>query len=87
MFKGSQLQKQLAEFGAKSVTLAIQMENFPHATFVWSTNAVGWILETSTAIHPTNWIEFTNAPAMAGTNFSLGITTKNRQQFFRLVKP
>ncbi len=55
-----------------------------HATLLWSTNAVGWELQSSPSLTATNWSTVTNAPAVVTTNFSLTIPTSEQQQFFRL---
>jgi hypothetical protein len=57
-----------------------------HATLSWTTNAVGWELQSAAAVAAANWDTVTNVPGIAGTNFSLGITTADTQQFFRLHK-
>ena len=64
--------------------LEIKRENSAQATLTWPTNAADWELETAAAITSTNWLALTNIPTVAGTNFSLGITTTNAQKFFRL---
>jgi hypothetical protein len=55
-----------------------------HATLSWPTNAVDWELQASASSAAINWSTVTNAPDIAGTNFSLSISTTNTQQFFRL---
>lgn len=58
-----------------------------HAALLWTTNAVGWQLQSSPSLTATNWITITNAPTVAAANFSFTITTDAQQQFFRLHKP
>ena len=57
-----------------------------HATLSWTTNAVGWELQSAVSVTATNWNVVANVPDIAGANFSLGITTAETQQFFRLHK-
>jgi hypothetical protein len=57
-----------------------------HATLSWTTNAVGWELQSAASVAAANWDTVTNVPGMAGTNFSLSIITAGTQQFFRLHK-
>jgi hypothetical protein len=57
-----------------------------HATVSWTTNAVGWELQSATSVAAVNWDTVTNVPGIAGTNYSLSVTTTNAQQFFRLHK-
>ena len=58
-----------------------------HAMLLWATNAVGWSLETNPSRSGTNWMTITNAPVVAGTNFTLNINTSAGQAFFRLRQP
>lgn len=58
-----------------------------HAMLFWSTNTVGWMLESAESLGATNWNPLTNAALIAGSNFSLTISTSEAQQFFRLGKP
>jgi hypothetical protein len=55
-----------------------------HAALSWSTNAVGWELQSATSVTATNWTTVTNLAGIIGTNFSLNITTTQTKQFFRL---
>ena len=55
-----------------------------HATLSWPTNAAGWELQSAAAMSAVSWGIVTNAPVIAGTNFSLSIITTATQQFFRL---
>jgi hypothetical protein len=57
-----------------------------HATLSWTTNAVGWELQSAASVTAANWDTVTNVPGLAGTNFSLSITTADTQRFFRLHK-
>jgi hypothetical protein len=57
-----------------------------HATLSWPTNALGWALESAASVTAGNWQTITNTPDIAGTNFSLSISTGGGQQFFRLHK-
>ena len=67
--------------------LQIKRENSGQATLSWPTNAADdWTLESATAVSALNWVSVSNAPAIAGTNFSVTIPTDGAQQFFRLRK-
>lgn len=55
-----------------------------HATLSWTTNAVGWTLESAASMAAAGWDLVTNAPAITGTNFSLTIPTDGPVRFFRL---
>lgn len=55
-----------------------------HATLSWTTNAVGWTLESATSVIATNWSSVTNVPIITGTNFSLNLGTDGASKFFRL---
>jgi hypothetical protein len=57
-----------------------------HAVLSCTTNEAGWDLESAASVTATNWVILTNVPVIAGTNFSLNITTVETQQFFRLHK-
>lgn len=57
-----------------------------YVTLSWTTNAVGWELQSADSVAAANWDTVTNVPGIAGTNFSLSITTADTQQFFRLHK-
>jgi len=57
-----------------------------HATLSWTTNAVGWELQSAAAGAATNWVTVTNGPGITGSNYSLSISTADTQQFFRLHK-
>jgi hypothetical protein len=57
-----------------------------HAVLSCTANATGWDLESAASVTATNWVLVTNVPVIAGTNFSLRITTVETQQFFRLHK-
>ncbi len=57
-----------------------------HAALSWTTNAVGWELQSSVSLAAGSWITVTNLQSIVGTNFSLDITTTGAQQFFRLHK-
>jgi hypothetical protein len=54
-----------------------------HAAVSWTTNAVGWELQSSVSL-AAGWSTVTNDYDIAGTNFSLSITTIETQQFYRL---
>lgn len=58
-----------------------------HATLSWATNAVGWELQSAASVVAANWDTVTNVPGIAGTNFTLSISTTDTQRFFRLHKP
>lgn len=66
--------------------LAIKQADPQHATLSWTTNAAGWELQSAASVTATNWATVTNVPSLVGTNFTLGITTAETQQFFRLHK-
>jgi len=53
----------------------------------WTTNAVGWKLQSGASMVDTNWDAVPDIPAIIGTNFALSINTTNDQRFFRLDKP
>jgi len=55
-----------------------------HSVLSWSTNAADWELQSGASLTAINWTTVTNAPDIAGTNFSLSIATVSTQQFFRL---
>jgi len=55
------------------------------ATLYWPTNAVGWNLESTALLTPSNWSTVTNVPIIAGTNFSVTVSNALTQQFFRLI--
>lgn len=57
-----------------------------HATLSWTTNAVGWELQSAAAVTATDWATVTNVPGITGSNFSLSISTADTRQFFRLHK-
>lgn len=57
-----------------------------HATLWWTTNAVGWELQSADSVTTAAWATVTNAYEMAGTNYSLSITLVGSQKFFRLHK-
>lgn len=58
-----------------------------NAELSWSTNTVGWNLESAMSLPATTWQLVTNNPGILGTNFSVTVSTTNAQQFFRLHKP
>jgi hypothetical protein len=58
-----------------------------HAALLWTTNSIGWELQSSPSLTSTNWNTITNAPSVVATNFSLTINTDAQQQFFRLHRP
>lgn len=68
-------------------SLGIKSAGQTEATLYWLTNAVGWNLESTMLLSPANWNTVTNAPIIAGTNFSVTVSTALTQQFFRLHKP
>jgi len=57
-----------------------------HAVLLWTTNAVGWELQSSDSLTASSWGTVTNPPGIAGTNFTFTITNTGTQQFFRLCK-
>ena len=66
--------------------LKIQQVDPQHAALFWTTNAVGWELQSSVSLAPQSWVTVTNIQSILGTNFSLSISTAEAQQFFRLHK-
>jgi hypothetical protein len=62
----------------------IRQDDASHATLLWTTNAIGWTLESTSSLVAPAWNAITNQPDVAGTNFSLSIVTGNAQGFFRL---
>ena len=71
-------------FGPYSIRL--QPADPTHFTLLWTTNAPGWGLESSTLLAPANWQTVTNNPGITGTNYSLTISNTGTAQFFRLHK-
>jgi len=57
-----------------------------HANLFWTTNALGWNLESTASVPATNWASVTNVPVVIGTNDSLTIPTEN-SRYYRLHKP
>ncbi len=57
-----------------------------HIALWWTTNAVGWELQSSASVVTTNWDTITNTPGISGTNFVLDITLVDSQRYFRLHK-
>jgi hypothetical protein len=74
----------LPGYGSYQIKI-IQVDSL-HTTLSWTTNAVGWELQSAASVAAANWDTVTNVPGIAGTNFSLSITTADTQQFFRLHK-
>lgn len=72
-------------FGPYQLNLERAGEQYVNLT--WSTNAVGWTLETTTTLLPVNWQTVTNVPVTMTTNFSLTVSNGSAAQFFRLHKP
>jgi hypothetical protein len=64
--------------------LAISETDSLHAMLSWTTNAVGWALESSASASAPSWMPMTNIPAIAGANFALTVGVTNIQSFFRL---
>jgi hypothetical protein len=56
-------------------------------TLTWTTDANGWILESSISIAGPIWNTITNPPSLDGTNFTVNLASTNTQQFFRLRTP
>lgn len=65
----------VAPAGANQVTLS------------WSTNALGWKIETAYSPNATDWETQTNIPGVTSTNFTLNVPTLESQRFFRLRRP
>ncbi len=72
--------------GAGPYEISITRVDPLHAMLSWTTNALGWALESATSLGASNWNTVTNSPGMEGTNFSLSIATADTQRFFRLHK-
>jgi len=66
--------------------VSIQPNGPLQATLLWTTNAVGWELESAASVTAVSWIGVTNVPGITGTNFSLSVDTTGDKQFFRLHK-
>jgi hypothetical protein len=66
--------------------LAISQPDPLHTTLSWTTNAVGWVLESAGSPAAPTWNHVTNAPTIVNTNFALTVGVTNTQQFFRLHK-
>jgi surface-anchored protein len=52
----------------------------------WSTNAVGFNLETTTNLVTGTWIAATNTPVISGDEYSVTLDLSAPQQFYRLKK-
>jgi hypothetical protein len=59
----------------------------PDVSLLWSSNAIGWQLQSAMSFPTTNWNTITNHTDTVGTNFSLSLPTTGTQQFFRLLRP
>ena len=54
----------------------------------WPTNQVGFTLQSALDLNSTtNWIDFTNSPAVVGAQFTVTNTISGGAQFYRLKKP
>jgi uncharacterized repeat protein (TIGR03803 family) len=54
----------------------------------WPTNHVGFTLQSSMDLNSsTNWIDFTNAPAVVGAQFTVTNSISASARFYRLKKP
>lgn len=71
--------------GSGPYQIAIQQADASHVTLSWTTNAVGWILESASSLSAASWETVTNSPDITGTNFSLTIESADTR-FFRLRK-
>lgn len=56
-------------------------------TLSWSTNAVGFRLETALSLPAASWTAVTNVPAVVGSQFTVAVLATNAQQYFRLHHP
>jgi hypothetical protein len=56
-------------------------------TLSWTTNAPGYILESTGALGPANWNVVPNTSVTVGAQFTVPVATTNAQQFFRLHLP
>jgi hypothetical protein len=65
--------------------LTITPTNSALVTLTWPTNAVGYVLQSSTAV-PGSYVDVTNARAVDGTNYSTTLPRTNAASFFRLIK-
>ncbi|MGC3956485.1 MAG: DUF3344 domain-containing protein [Verrucomicrobiota bacterium] len=52
----------------------------------WTTNSVGFSLESNTSLVGGTWIAVTNAPVVSGDQFTVTVNQAEAQQFFRLKK-
>ena len=66
--------------------LAISSTPPQQATVTWTTNAVGWDLESAASLVGPTWKPVTNTPSIIATNFAVTFNATNKQ-FFRLFKP
>lgn len=53
----------------------------------WSTNASGYVLESTPSLPAVTWSVVTNAVEIVGNKFAVTVDTTDAQQFFRLHKP
>jgi hypothetical protein len=53
----------------------------------WPTNAPGFVLQQTTALESTNWMNAAEAVSAVGTNFQATIAITNSAQLFRLRHP
>ncbi|HWX19921.1 MAG TPA: hypothetical protein VN578_08460 [Candidatus Binatia bacterium] len=67
-------------------SLAITSGSPQRVTLLWTTNAVGWALESAVSPVGSIWNSVTNAPLSAGTNFAVTVPSTSSQQLFRLRK-
>jgi hypothetical protein len=56
-------------------------------TLSWSTNAVGFTLETALSLPAPSWSAVTNVPVVLGNQFIVTVPATNAQQYFRLHHP
>jgi hypothetical protein len=64
--------------------LAITRTGQAQVALSWTTNAVGWNLESTFLLVPASWSTVTNLPVLSGTNFAVTVSDAVSQQFFRL---
>jgi len=66
-------------------SLGIQPAGLSQVTLLWTTNAVGWTLQSTPSFSPTNWAAVTTVPVIVGTNFTVTVSNTNAEQFYRLL--
>jgi hypothetical protein len=70
-----------------SPQLSIQPVSAVQVQFSWSTNFIGFSLESATNLPAAAWITVTNSVARQGQQFTVTVNTTLPQEYFRLRKP